>query len=127
MCYALGALDTYDGIYDIEAVRMTIFQPRRNNVSTFTMKKQDLLGWAENALKPAEISAILPRIDELVSWAGDIKDYALQSALSGTDYPGYKVVEGRSTRKYTDETAVASAIKDNEFDPYEKDCWESQP
>ena len=71
-------------------------------------------------LEPAEISAILPRIDELVSWAGDIKDYALQSALSGTDYPGYKVVEGRSTRKYTDETAVASAVKDNGFDPYEK-------
>ena len=27
MCYALGALDIYDGIYDIEEVRMTIFQP----------------------------------------------------------------------------------------------------
>ena len=27
-CYALGALDTYDGIYDIETVKMTIFQPR---------------------------------------------------------------------------------------------------
>ena len=166
----LGALDAFDDIYDISRIEMTIFQPRRSNISTFTMKKEDLLDWAENTLKPAaqlairgegdfkagahcqfcavkatcrkraeynlelarydfempehlepaEISAILPRIDELVSWAGDIKDYALQSALSGTDYPGYKVVEGRSTRKYTDETAVASAVKDNGFDPYEK-------
>ena len=71
-------------------------------------------------LEPAEISAILPRIDELVSWAGDVKDFALQSALSGTEYPGYKVVEGRSTRKYTDESAVASAVETNGFDPYEK-------
>lgn len=47
MCYALGALDIYDGIYDITSVKMTIFQPRRENVSTFTIKKEDLLKWAD--------------------------------------------------------------------------------
>lgn len=47
MCYALGALDTYDGIYDIESVKMTIFQPRRDNVSTFTINNDELLVWAE--------------------------------------------------------------------------------
>lgn len=52
MCYALGALDTYDGIYDIESIEMTIFQPRRENISTFTISKEDLLSWAENFLKP---------------------------------------------------------------------------
>lgn len=52
MCYALGALDTYDGIYYIESVEMTIFQPRRENISTFTISKEDLLSWAENFLKP---------------------------------------------------------------------------
>ena len=39
MCYALGALDVYDGIYDIKTVKMTIFQPRRDNISTFEMNK----------------------------------------------------------------------------------------
>ena len=58
MCYALGALDLYDGIYDIEEVRMTIFQPRRNNISTYTMKKEELLSWAENTLKPTAELAI---------------------------------------------------------------------
>ena len=29
MLYALGALELFDGIYDIDTVRMTIFQPRR--------------------------------------------------------------------------------------------------
>ena len=170
MCYALGALDIYDGIYDIEEVRMTIFQPRRENISSWDISKADLLAWAENVLKPAaelaikgegnfhvgdhcqfcavkatcrkraeynlelakydfempvnldqaEISAILPRIDELIAWAGDVKEFALQSALSGTQYPGFKVVEGRSTRRFSDEAAVAEVVTNNGFDPYEK-------
>ena len=52
MCYALGALDIYDGIYDIKSVKMTIFQPRRENISTYTMDKNALLEWANNILKP---------------------------------------------------------------------------
>lgn len=52
MCYALGALDLYDGIYDIHTVKMTIFQPRRDNVSTFTLSKEELLKWANTVLVP---------------------------------------------------------------------------
>ena len=48
MCYALGLLEAFDGIYDVSTVRMTIFQPRRENISTFEMSKADLLTWAEN-------------------------------------------------------------------------------
>lgn len=52
MCYGLGALDIYDGIYDIKTVKMTIFQPRRDNVSTCTMDKDALLEWADTVLAP---------------------------------------------------------------------------
>ena len=52
MCYALGALELFDGLYDIQEIRMTIFQPRRENVSTCTMAKEELLAWAEEVLKP---------------------------------------------------------------------------
>ena len=170
MCYALGALDTYDGIYDIESVEMTIFQPRRDNVSTFTISKEELLKWAEEFLAPtaqlayngegeyhagdhcqfckvkatcreraaynmelaaydfeepatlddSEIADILPRIDDLVAWANDIKEYALQQAMSGTEYKGFKVVEGRSVRKYTDDAAVAATVENAGYDPYER-------
>ena len=51
-CYGLGALELFDGIYDIEVIRMTIFQPRRNHISTFEMTKQELLEWADNVLAP---------------------------------------------------------------------------
>ena len=71
-------------------------------------------------LDPAEIAQILPRIDALVSWATDIKSYALQQALRGVSIPGYKVVEGRSIRKYTDPDAVASVVANAGFEPYEK-------
>ncbi len=169
-CYALGALDTYDGIYDIDTVKMTIFQPRRGNVSTAQMSKTELLEWAEDTLSPTaklayegggefkagdhcqfcklkatcrkraeynlelakydfempntleqgEIATILPRIDELIAWGNDIKEYALQQALSGVQYDGFKLVEGRSVRKYTDERAVASIVESAGYDPYEK-------
>lgn len=170
MCYALGGLELFDGIYDIKTVKMTIFQPRRENVSTYEISKDELLKWANEVLAPTaqlafkgegefkagdhcqfckvkatcrkraeenlklaqydfeppynltniEIAAILPQVDELVSWVNDVKEYALQQALSGTEFTGFKVVEGRSNRKYTDEEAVAYIVKDHGFDPYEK-------
>lgn len=52
MCYALGGLDIYDGIYDIKTVKLTVFQPRRNNISTCTMAKEELLIWADTVLSP---------------------------------------------------------------------------
>ena len=169
-CYALGALDTFGDLYDIRRIKLSIYQPRRENVDTFEMTVEDLLRWADNVLSPTaklaftgdgefcagdhcvfckvkatcraradysmelakyefekpamlddeEIAAILPMIDSLVSWATDIKEFALQQALSGTVYAGYKVVEGRSNRKYSDETAVAKIVQDAGYDPFEK-------
>ena len=67
-----------------------------------------------------EIAAILPQIDTLVSWASDLKDYALSQALAGVVYPGWKVVEGRSNRRYTSPEAVAAIVEKAGYDPYEK-------
>ena len=52
MLYALGALRLFDALYDIEAISMTIYQPRRDNISTWTITVDDLLSWTENVLKP---------------------------------------------------------------------------
>lgn len=170
MCYALGALEVFGDIYDINQIKMTIFQPRRDNISTYTISKEDLLKWADEILAPTaqlayvgkgefnagdhctfckvkatcrkrveynlelakydfempatlddtEIAAILEKVDEMISWGNDIKDYALQQAQSGVHFEGWKIVEGRSNRKYTDENAVADTVKDAGFDPYEK-------
>lgn len=51
-CYALGALELFDSIYDIDTVAMTIYQPRRQNISTCQIAKDDLYRWADEVLKP---------------------------------------------------------------------------
>ena len=70
-------------------------------------------------LDEGEIAEILPQIDSLVSWAEDIKEYALEQALSGTRYPGFKLVEGKSNRKYTNEAEVAKVVSEAGYEPYE--------
>lgn len=52
MLYALGALEIYDALYDIKEIYMTIFQPRRENISTWTISIEELKAWAEEELKP---------------------------------------------------------------------------
>ncbi len=237
-CYALGALELFDDIYDIDNVSMTIYQPRRQNISTCEISKDELYKWADEVLKPTadlafagdgnflcgewcgfckakhecraraeanltlarydfklpplledseieyilsradelvawasdikdevlsptaqlaakgegeykagnhcqfckvkatcrkraeynlelarydfempstleddEIEAILSKVDALVSWAGDIKEYALQQAVSGKEWKDWKIVEGRSNRKYVNETTVADTVE----------------
>ena len=167
--YALGALDMFGELYDIDTVVMTIYQPRLASISTDTISKTDLLDWAENTLRPLadqaykgegdlnagswcrfcklrntcrkraeanlamaqhdfklpptlsdeEIAVILDKLDDLISWAGDVKEYALNAALHGTRFHGWKLVEGRSNRRYTDETAVAQIVSGTGHDPYE--------
>lgn len=161
MLYAIGALALFDALYDIEQVALTVFQPRRENISTWTISVTELNKWAEQTLKPAarqaakgegefyagawcqfckiastcrarakanlelakfefappaelspaEVAKVLTQIPELTRWASDVHDYALSQALSGERYEGFKLVAGRSIRKYTDETAVAEAAK----------------
>jgi len=168
--YALGALEIIDYLYDIEEVQMTIFQPRKGNVSVFQISREALLEWAEGELTrqaqlafegkgefscgewcrfckakaecrerananlalaqlefqlPAllddeEIAEILGKLDALVSWATDVKEYALQQAVSGKAWTGWKLVEGRSNRRYTNENAVIAAVLQAGYDPYEK-------
>lgn len=52
MLYALGALRLFDHLYDIDTVSMTIFQPRRENVSTWVISVDELKEWADTTLKP---------------------------------------------------------------------------
>ena len=159
--YALGAYLEFSELYDIRQIRMTIVQPRLDNISTDMITAGDLLEWAKEVVAPAakkamagegvpsvgdhcrwcrakavcraqrdhqmemarydfteaplldesEIADVLTRIDELVKWAGQIKDYALTQALENhVSYPGFKLVEGRSVRKYTDPDQIAGVL-----------------
>jgi len=160
--YALGAVHQFSILYDVEAVRMTIIQPRLDNISTDELTADELLTWADEVVKPKaeeadagdgefvpgdhcrfckarfkcraradanlelakldfekppllsndEVAGVLKKAVELQKWAADVQSYALDQAENhGGKFPGWKLVEGRSNRKYTDEDAVFKKLK----------------
>ena len=159
MIYALGAYTRFAFEYRIEQVRMTIVQPRIDNLSEYELSVGELMRWTDETLRPAAIAAykgdgpqnpgewcrfckvknqcralanqctqlaedyaykiltteelaidILPRLATVKTWLASIEDYALQQALNGVKLAGWKIVEGRSVRKITDQEAAASAL-----------------
>ncbi|GMB00894.1 DUF2800 domain-containing protein [Pelosinus sp. IPA-1] len=63
-------------------------------------------------LTDEEVGEILGKAEELQKWAKDVQDYALEHAEKhGKKWPGWKLVEGRSNRKYTDDLKVAETLK----------------
>lgn len=62
-------------------------------------------------LEDTEIGEVLKRATELASWVADITGYAQEQAIKhGKKFPGWKLVEGRSDRKYTDKEQVANTL-----------------
>lgn len=68
-----------------------------------------------NTLDYEDIAFILGRADELSKWAKDVQEYALEKAVEGEEFPGWKVVEGRSNRKWTDEAKIAEILLENKY------------
>ena len=161
MLYGLGALQKYDAMYDIHTVRLTIVQPRINNINSFEIAVNELREWAENELrqkanlafagagelnagdwcrfcavknrckalyqkqveiakhefkKPelltdTEIAEIVLRVPALVEWANSVAEYArTQSLEHNKTWPGLKLVEGISRRKWADADKVAATL-----------------
>jgi len=71
---------------------------------------------ASPTLNEEEIADILGKAGELAKWSKDVQEYALDQALLGIEYTGWKIVEGKSSRKYTDETKIISALISGEID-----------
>lgn len=63
-----------------------------------------------------EIEEVLANVDELIKWANQVKAYAQDLTINhGKQWTGFKVVEGRSIRRYKDEAKVAQVAKANGF------------
>ncbi|MBQ8921766.1 MAG: DUF2800 domain-containing protein [Oscillospiraceae bacterium] len=195
MLYALGGLAAYGFLYDVEIVRMSIIQPRLDNISTCEMPVSELNAWAES-IKPiavmafegkgeqhpgdwcrfcrakpvckacadealalcredfldldagafddtaeesdmtapyeadtqtavfkqpglipiAELAEILPTLNRISSWIDAVFAFVSSEAINhGVPIPGYKVVEGRSKRVFTDTKAVVDTAVANGY------------
>lgn len=60
-------------------------------------------------LSDEELLEVMAKASELSKWCDDVMAYAQAQAIAGKKWPGYKIVEGRSTRKFSDEQAVEEA------------------
>ena len=201
MLYALGGLAAYGYIYEIETVRMSIIQPRLENISTFECSRKELEDWGES-IKPIakmayegkgeqkpgdwcrfcrakpvcracadealalcreefldldagaftddipetdmtapynpdtdttvfkqpglipldELAGILPTLNRISSWIESVFAFVSAEAINhGVPIPGYKVVEGRSKRVFTDTKAVVdTAVANGYTDLYKR-------
>ncbi len=64
-------------------------------------------------LSDEEIAEVMGQAEELSRWASDVMAYATAAAIEdGRHFEGYKIVEGRSVRKFTDTAAVEKAAKE---------------
>lgn len=63
------------------------------------------------------IADILKQESLIAGWLKAVKERALSQMLSGEEIPGYKVVEGRGSREWSDEDAVVTRLKECHYDP----------
>lgn len=64
-------------------------------------------------LTDEQVAQVLAVGEQVAKWVSDVQSYALEQAeRHGRHYPGFKLVEGRSNRKYIDQDAVAVKLKD---------------
>lgn len=165
LIYAIGALDKYGILYDIETIEMTVYQPRMNNISTWSIGREDLFSWYEDELIPKaklakdgkgdfvtgehcrfckiretcrayaehnlevlkhdfaepatltddEIADILEKSADIMSWLRAVESFATTKALSGDVLKGFKLVSGRSNRRYKDVALVADRLIQNGY------------
>lgn len=172
MCYALGALNEFEFLYDVHTFRLAIIQPRLDHVSEWEISREDLLDWADGILRPravdamsgsdasfhpgekqcrfcrakgackalaeyslaaacegfsvvgdpiepvdpnvlsnSEIGELLPNLDLVSNWIKAVEAHALGQLEQGEAVPGYKLVTGRSLRKWADEADAEAALK----------------
>lgn len=66
-------------------------------------------------LSNEEVGEILVKAKDLAKWAKDLEAYALKACLQGEEIPGWKAVEGRSNRTFTDVDAAFKKLKEDGY------------
>lgn len=163
MLYALGALNLFEDLYDINLVRMTINQPRLDHISTSFASAPEIRYWGDRKVAPVakqayegkgefacgdwcrwcpvknckhratvnqkliedhpdpavlskkDLSSILRQLGQVKSWMDTLTSYATDQILSGEQIPGWKLVEGRSNRKYSSQDEVIAKLRAEDY------------
>ena len=90
------------------------------NLATMFLQEKD-----PYTLSNDEIGEILAKVSDFPKWIKDLEDYALEQLLAGKEIKGYKAVEGRSSRVWSDEQKAFEVIIEDGTE--EKDLYETTP
>ena len=83
--------------------------PSRNE-SNLALVRHD---FAEPAsMDDRDIAEVLAKAQQLHTWVRDLEDFAYTQAMAGRKWPGFKLVEARGSRKFTDVTSAAQTLID---------------
>lgn len=115
------ALKAFDGLGEFNAGSHCRFckirhscraRAEANNVSDEEMK-------APATLNDGELAELLHKLPDIKRWASDVEDYCKEQAFENNrNFDGWKVVEGRATRKYVDDEQVYNKLIE-QYDPKE--------
>lgn len=150
--YAIGVIRAAQFIDEFEKVNLHIYQPRIDNISTYTNTVKEYTRWGETTVKKAatlawkgegdfragvhcrfcaaqpkcqeaanrhkalaefdfklpyemdndDVAEVLAIGESLLHWYTSVKEYATQEARKGAKFPGFKLVAGKSMRKFAD-------------------------
>lgn len=163
--YALGTVHKHRLSYNMKDVKLTIVQPRKDNLSSYVLSVDDLEAWAINEVVPKakiafkgegefkvgswckfckfkpkckaameenlkvikadfqdphelsdeEFIEVYNKKEQVISWLNSVEAYMLNKLLNREDIEGFKLVKGRSTRKFSDANLVAERLISKSF------------
>lgn len=79
-------------------------------LSSFDNLEEPLVVQVPSTLNVEEIGHLLPKMDALIGWAQGIQKHAHKLLMEGGILPNYKLVTGRSTRKWVDEKIAEESL-----------------
>ena len=77
-------------------------------------------------LDNADLGHYLTQGTDIAKWLGDLQDAALSECLAGREVPGWKAVEGRGSREWTDMDEAFDKLTRTGIAPEEM-LWERKP
>lgn len=114
-----AALKAYEGAGDFLAGSHCDYCPAMIKCKTYLdmiLSAEALAGFDANTLKPEELGNSISRVERLSGWLTKAKERASELIASGTQVAGYKLVRGRSSRKFSDEALVGGLLMESGYD-----------
>jgi len=91
------------------------FTCKARNDQSMEIARREFSLLAPELLTTEQVCQVLDKADAAIKWLKDVQEFAFTQAERGVHIPGYKLVEGRSNRKYVNQDKVAAKLIESGF------------